>query len=41
MKVSMFVFGVYSLQNRTELPRGMDPEAAKMMSNALIKLISF
>ena len=41
MKVSIFVLGVYSLQKRTSLSWGMEPDAANMMSNALIRLISF
>jgi hypothetical protein len=41
MNVSILVFGVYSLQNRTSLLWGMEPEAANMMRRALIRLISF
>jgi hypothetical protein len=41
MNVSILVLGVYSLQNKTSLPWGIDPEAANIISKALIRLISF
>jgi hypothetical protein len=41
MKVSIVVLAVISVQKRTSLLDGIDPEAANMMSSALMRLISF